>query len=144
MKNKLNFDPWGRNGVYVQLSETLANGQVGSQAEHQSPWASCCGICNPSLYPSQYCPSTKLSLGLHFSSADHAHRWLANWNFTYLERKASCLLVSAVPSLQVCSSLAIVLTQSGTLPHVTGSSRVMALQTPGSVIATRFLRHLLP
>ncbi len=46
-ENTLNFNPWGRKGVYVHLhcatsgTLKLANAQVGSQAERQGPWASC-------------------------------------------------------------------------------------------------------
>ncbi len=74
-------------------------------------------------------------LGLHLGSIDHLCHWLANWNLAYLDHKASCLLVSTGPSLQVRSTLAISLTQSGTLPQLAGSSWVASQQIPGSVLA---------
>ncbi len=58
---------------------------------------------------------TRFSLQL--GSVDQAHRWLTNWNFAHLERRALCLPVWTTPSLQVTSSLANSSNRSGSLPY---------------------------
>ena len=92
--------------------------------------------CEPRSLPLPVCTVTKgiTRLALQLGSVELAHRWLANWNLAFLERRASCRPLSISPLTSGSGTLASLSTQSGSQPQVTGSPRAASLQSPSHLL----------
>ncbi len=82
------------------------------------------------------CEPSDYEIAAPFGSIDQAHHWLASCTLIYLDRPASCLLLSNPPSPQDHNlTISTSSTQLGTLAQMTGSSQEAFQETLGLALS---------